>query len=538
MNIYDGFFEVKKCEDGFYVDLTPAKENGKQVEIGQIFESLNQQGIDYDREKVVEAYNNSEKQPLFKVSSVSNNSSKIAPLEAERAFMILISDDHMKLYVRFLPVKNPLTITTKEVIDDARRIKVMVPIDEAVLEDLIKNIKYNKDQLIASGTPAQDATEAVIKYHFKTEKDYRPEVDKDGNVNYHKLNVVANVSKKQLLATLTPGKEGKTGNDLFGNEIKTKRAKLVKLKRGKNVSINSNGTELYSEIDGLVKLEEEKVVVHDTFDIPGNVGSSTGDVDFQGSIIINGNIMSGFKVVCKGDIEVVGVVEGAIIEAGGNVTLHRGVQGMSKSLIRAGGNVMARYIENAEVIAGGMIHSEAILHSTVSARGEIKVEGKKGMISGGTVRSGTEISANILGSHMGTATNIEVGIDPLMWEEYNDLLKEIPKIKLEAEKLEQVIVLLNKKKELEGDLDEQKKVMYISATRNKIFLNNKIGLSEKRLQELQEDVEKRHDGRIKVRNTVFPGVRITIGTSKYFVRDELKYVCMVKDGADVKLTSL
>ncbi|MBC7959011.1 MAG: DUF342 domain-containing protein, partial [Vallitaleaceae bacterium] len=130
------------------------------------------------------------------------------------------------------------------------------------------------------------------------------------------------------------------------------------------------------------------------------------------------------------------------------------------------------------------------------------------------------------------------GIDPLIWEEYNDLLKEIPKITKEAEKLEQIITLLNKKKELEGDLDEQKKAMYISATRNKIFLNNKISLSEKRLEEISEDVEKRNDGKIKVKNIVYPGTRITIGTSKYFVRDELKYVCMVKDGADVRLTSL
>ncbi len=455
MDIYDGFFELNKRDDGYYVEVFPVKENGTTVALDQIIEKLKQQGIDFDLDELMRAYQNLENEAVFKVPTKKQLKQSLqasqTPVEVEKKFSILISDDHMTVYVKFLTVNNPVEITSKEIIEDARRIKITVPLDEVVIEDLLKNIQYNQNHIIGTGTPPQHATEAVITYHFKTEKDYRPEVDKDGNVNYHKLHVVAHVVKKQLLATLTPGLEGKSGNDIFGNEVKAKRAVLVKLKRGKNILINSEATELYSEIDGLVKLEDGKVVVHDTFEVAGNIGSSTGDVDFQGSIIINGNVMTGFKVVCKGDVEVLGVVEGATIEAGGNVTLHRGVQGMSNSRIRAGGNVMARYIENAEVIAGGMIHSEAILHSTVSARGEIKVEGKKGMISGGTVRSGIEISANILGSHMGTATNIEVGIDPLMWEEYNELIKEIPKIKKESEKLEQVIILLNKKKEIEGE---------------------------------------------------------------------------------------
>ncbi|MDA3847376.1 MAG: FapA family protein, partial [Vallitaleaceae bacterium] len=377
-----------------------------------------------------------------------------------------------------------------------------------------------------------------IEYHFKTEKDFRPEIDKDGNVNYHKLNVIANVSKGQLLATLTKGEAGRSGINILGMELKPKMPKPVKLKRGKNVSISSDQCQLFAEVDGLVKLEEGRVIVNDTYDVPNHVGSSTGDIEFHGSIIVHGNVMTGFNVKAQGDIEVMGVVEGANVEAGGNIILHRGVQGMSSCTVKAGGNLQARYIENADVIVNGTVHSEAILHSTVTARGEIIVEGKKGMISGGIVRSGIEIRSNILGSHMGTITNVEVGIDPVMWEEYNTLLKELPKLKQEALKLEQIIILLNKRKELEGQLDEQKQAMYVSATRNKIFISNKISTSEKRVEELKEDVEQRNDGRVIVRNIIYPGVRVTIGTAKYYVKDEVKYVKMVKDGADVRLSSL
>ena len=99
-------------------------------------------------------------------------------------------------------------------------------------------------------------------------------------------------------------------------------------------------------------------------------------------------------------------------------------------------------------------------------------------------------------------------------------------------------MLLNKRKELEGELDEKKQEMYVSATRNKIFISNKISVSEKRLEVLKEEVDRRNDGEIIVRNIVYPGTKVTIGNAKQYIRDEMKFVKMIKDGADVKLTSL
>lgn len=533
----DGKFNIITLEDGIYVEVIPPTDGDKKIEIEEITKELQQQNIDYDITTIIDAMEQIDLQTKFKVAEVTLKSEEE---KEEKNFSINISEDQLKVFIRFYPTRsNVFKLDLQAINEDIARLKITAPLNEELLKALDNNnIEYNNDYLIALGTKVVQAKDPEIEYHFKTEKDYRPEVDADGNVNYHKLSVVAHVEKGQHLATLIPGFEGVPGQDVFGNTIVPNKPKFLKLKRGKNVSINPEGTELYAEVDGLVKLEDGKVVVNDSLDIPGNVGSSTGDLEFKGSVVVSGNVMTGYKIVAKGDIEVLGVVEGAIVEAGGNILLHRGIQGMNRCKVTAGGNVIARYIENGEVVAGGMIHSEAILHSNVTAKEEIKVEGKKGMITGGTVRSGTEISANILGSHMGTVTNIEVGIDPLVWDEYNELIKEYPKLQSDAEKLDQVISLLNKRKEIDGDLDPQKKEMYISATRNKIILSNKISQAEKRIEELKYDVERRNDGKIKVRNIVYPGVRITIGTAKYFVRDEIKYVCMQKEGADVKLTSL
>ncbi len=126
-----------------------------------------------------------------------------------------------------------------------------------------------------------------------------------------------------------------------------------------------------------MKVVDEKIIVNNIYEVAGNVGSSTGDITFDGSIVVHGNVITGFRVEATEDIEVMGGVEGATILAGGMITLHSGIQGMGKSNIQCGGDLHTKFIEQADVACGGNIYSEAILHSKVSCKGEIIVDGKK-----------------------------------------------------------------------------------------------------------------------------------------------------------------
>ena len=65
---------------------------------------------------------------------------------------------------------------------------------------------------------------------------------------------------------------------------------------------------------------------------------------------------------------------------------------MNKGILKAQGNIITKFIENAEVIAGGYINTNSILHSKVSAKGDIIVSGRRGFVTGGMIRSGTLIS--------------------------------------------------------------------------------------------------------------------------------------------------
>ena len=181
------------------------------------------------------------------------------------------------------------------------------------------------------------------------------------------------------------------------------------------------------------------------YEVPANVDTSTGDIEYEGNVLVHGNVLAGFSITAKGDIVVEGVVEGANLCAGGHIILKRGIQGMDRGVLKANGNISSRFIERATVEAGGYVSADAIMHSNVSAKGDITVDGKKGYITGGTIRSGSLVSAKTIGSSMGTNTNIEVGIEPAIISEYHELGKEQETLKEEQEKNLQILMALAKR---------------------------------------------------------------------------------------------
>ena len=85
--------------------------------------------------------------------------------------------------------------------------------------------------------------------------------------------------------------------------------------------MSEDGTKLISQVSGHVQLEGDKVFVSNCLELV-DVDASTGDIDYDGSVVIKGNVLAGFSVKAAGDISVSGIVEGATLISGGNITLN------------------------------------------------------------------------------------------------------------------------------------------------------------------------------------------------------------------------
>jgi uncharacterized protein (DUF342 family) len=283
---------------------------------------------------------------------------------------------------------------------------------------------------------------------------------------------------------------------------------------------------------------EGRVFVSDTYEVHADVDASTGDIEYEGNVVIKGNVITGFSVKAKGDIEVNGVVEGAYIEAGGQIVLKRGMQGMNKGILRANGNIITKFLENAEVIAGGYVSTESILHSKVSAKGDIIVGGRRGFVTGGEIRSGTMISVKTAGSQMGTTTLLEVGIDPRVLEEFRELEKKIANMLAEKEKIAQAVLVLRKKMALNSQITDERKDYIKQITQNNIMLDSQIRDARRRYEELRIEVENNSSGSIRVSDIVYPGTKLVISNVIHFIREETHHSKFIRDRADIRVLPL
>lgn len=520
-------FRLIMQNDGTYLELVPHKNGGSQINFSELDEYLYQRGISYDKKMVSDTINSLLERKIIRLDGT------VRRPEGE-SVKVTVSDDHMQAVGRFYPPSNGGAVLNRtEIMNDLIRVGVKYGVVEENIKYFLETKTYFTDIVLAKATPYTPGKDAAITYYFNTDLSKKPKMNDDGTVDFHQLDTISHIKKDELLASLEPAVPGRPGISVSGVTILPPKVENLILHYGSKIRLSDDKLKIYSEVDGHVMLVNDKVFVSDTYDIKADVDASTGDVKYDGNVTIKGCVRTGYNVIANGDIIVEGVVEGATLDAGGQIILKRGIQGMNKGVLKARGNIVTKFIENATVETQGYLTTEAILHSKISAKGDVIVGGKKGFITGGEIRSGTAISVKTAGSTMGTNTLLEVGIDPTIVEEYHKLEKEIAPIGLEIERVNQNLLLYLKKLKSGEKLPTDKLILIKSMSVNKETLEKKRDDTLARLNELQEYMENHQSGCIHVSDTIYPGCKVVIAGVVYFVRKETIHCTLVRDNADI-----
>lgn len=406
-------------------------------------------------------------------------------------------------------------------------------LNEEDLKRALKSNIVNEKVCIAEGTPPISGQDGSIKYYFDLEKPLLPKLNPDGTVNYKELDSVNTVSKDDILAEIISPVEGVDGIRVDGDSIPHVKGKVPKFKYGKNVGVSFDGLFLKSESDGLVELNDGRVMVSSVLSID-NIDSSTGNINFNGNVIVNKDILNGFILKSTGSVEVKGALEGGYIESEGDILIRQGIQGYSRLTINTKGNISTKFIENAVISCGKNITAEAIMHSTVTSKSNILVLGKKGLIVGGTCKAKNEIRARIIGSSMATTTVLEVGVDPDIKYRYEELNGKLKVSKENLEKINQSLKVLDTLKR-SNKLDDSKAQLYNNLIKGQLTLNMEISKIERELNQIKDQVNDLSRGQIMVADTVYPGVKIIIGNSYMYIRDEMKRCRFYRENGDIRV---
>ena len=368
---------------------------------------------------------------------------------------VTVSEDKLKAYLTIEQVPPlPYQVTEDDIFDALAAKQVEHGVKLERIEEIVANNEYPFEEIIAEGTPATPGQDGWLEYKIDLGAAGRPK-DEGYRVDHYNLNLVQNVKPGDPLVELHPAVPGIPGKTVHGRNINPPRVQKVRLPKGKGTKISDeNPNLLVAAVEGFVRLDRSsfnQLVVEQEYQIYGDVDLSTGNLDIDGSVTVNKTVREGFKVVATGNITVLGNVEGATLQAGGNITVRRGiVGGQQHAYLTAGGDVTAKFANNADISAGGaiMLNDEAInctLESdTVIVVGE---QGRRnvGDIIGGKAIAGYEIRAVNVGSDSGTKTILRVGEQPRLIERRRKMEQDLKDWSVEIEQLTTRIATLKQR---------------------------------------------------------------------------------------------
>lgn len=416
------------------------------------------------------------------------------------AIKVTLAQRGLEAWARIVP---PRPVDPEEIRLALAHHGVREGIDEDVLRTLAE-FPPDEEVLIARGQPPVNGEPARIDYFFLSDLKSGPMVDDQGRADFREVSVIQNVTPGQLIARKTPPTQGYPGRAVNGEPIPPVPGKDVNLLAGKNVELSANKLEAFSLVMGIPKLVKNRVAVLPVFQV-NDVDFSVGNINFQGSVLIRGNVNPGFSVKATEDVSVEGNVENAVIESGGSIKVRGGAR--SGARLSALKDVVVRFCDsNSTLSAGHLLHVKGdAIQCDLHSRHTIQVD--QHMI-GGTARAAELIQVMDAGSHAEAPTRLDLVQDGDK-DQIEKLKDDISSLEGDLEGIATLIQqLMSKERPEEGNISLQK-LMPV-----KVNMNIRLAQLRTQLKELTERQDALEPPRLVVKGEAYPGVLIHFQTAQ------------------------
>lgn len=386
---------------------------------------------------------------------------------------------------------------------------------------------------VAEGQPVVDGEPGRLEYAFRAGMaDLKPVIREDGTADFRNLGLITTVQAGQELARRHPPVPGRDGLTVKGRVVKARPGADKRLRVGEGAVLSEDGNVAYAARTGNPALDGTSIIVRQEFMVPGSVSLATGNIVFDGDLVIHGSVDLQMEVRATGHVSIGGNVEGATIVAGGSVTVRGGVR--HQSTIQAGGEVVAKFVESSFVRCGGSLGvQEDLIHSRVEAQGAVVVGG--GVI-GGEVQLGERLEARSLGARLGTPTAITAVVPPAGAEELRAIEAERAEIQqklaLITPKVREAQEALRNPARAQIDLEVFRRVLELSAS-----LNEQDAALAERAAAVAE-LPPRVRPRLVLREGLHPGVKVQIGQAFMRTDDLVPAGTLVEEQGSVRLLPL
>jgi uncharacterized protein len=407
-----------------------------------------------------------------------------------------------------------------EITDEARdRVRLLV-------ERVASGDFPAEDILLVEGQPPEPGVDGRVEWapdrnpmeSFYRRNDSDGDADEaDAVIDHYSRTSIISVSENDLLCTIIPPVEGAPGRDIYGKDVPPPKPRKASLRAGQRVALDEATGKMTATTSGRVQQVGNRLYINPLLTIAGDVDFEVGNIDFDGDVLIRGNVLDRFSIKCTRGLAVRGMIEAARIECGGDLIVSGGIAGKQKAVITSGGKVVAHFIDNATVTAADdvMVKREMVNSTVVCQRNVIT----PGAITACRIEASGGVEATVIGSSSGVRTELTVGGSREAFRRLGRADRDIAALE---ERIRQQRIQLEPLLKRKAELAQFQKSMMA-----KLLKEIKAGMEQlEKLKaakdELQQSIDSTSSASVQVARMIHEGTTVQIGEAVVTLRDTLR----------------
>ena len=456
----------------------------------------------------------------------------------------VVQPDKMAVYLTAMPAYGGKTITREWLLEELQERGIQEKcIDQSELDQVLEAGQAER-LCVARGVEPEHGADSQFEGLVEGCKNLLEDYSEEDQVDFHRVQDFIVVEQGEILMRRTPPTAGVPGYNVMGETLPSEPGCKLEFNPGADGAIvdPDNPDQLIAAVKGHPILIQNGVYVDPTLRVDA-IDIESGNIEFDGSVEVKGDVTSGFSIRATGDVFIRGMVEKATVIAGRNLTIVGGIAGedlgrnQSKELILkarvvAGGDIRAKYANLAYLRSGGdIIIREFVLQSHLSAKGSVNLTqpGSKGCIIGGKTIARNEVAVNSLGSDAIVPTVVRAGRINCKRKLEEQLRTEHKNCLENCEKLEKVLKASEnptQKASINNDMSRKIKATLQSYEQK-----------AERIKAIQTRLDARKqaksDAIVTVKGAIYPNVCIGIDDALLNNRARKTGCSFVRDGSEV-----
>ncbi|MDR2362834.1 MAG: FapA family protein [Spirochaetaceae bacterium] len=440
------------------------------------------------------------------------------------------SEDDLEAIADFMPpIGAGEPLTPAYVASVLERLNIVYGIREETIQETMSRCnqlrKPVKAVVIAKGEPPIDE---ILEYyelnHELTPKPEQPLPNPQNRIDYRAQSPFVIVKKGQILAYKRPQEKGQDGTNIHGLIIPRRVQRPEGVSGGSNTRTDAD--HIIAETAGQLIENKNVISVQDSLVIKGSVGYATGNIIFPGDVIIDGPVSDGFKIYSGGSVTIKQTFDVTDVITKNDLTVAGGIIGRGRALVKVGGSLRAKFIENCRVACRKTLTVETeIINSSIYAMESIDL-GDKGMIVGGDITTIHGIRAGAIGKTSGKSTHVHCGIDFTVQQEKEKNNYHFQIISAKLAKLRELMAAPDQIPERQAKMEELLR-----------RLEDEQKKTGQRIADLLGRLEADANAVVEVTGEIAPGTLIEICQIALFVAEPLRGVRIKLDKINGKLVS-